>query len=46
MDYIPTYDEPDDETDNEQSDTKNVSDLESEGSADHKGQGLKILTPQ
>ena len=46
MNYVPTYDESDDKTGDEQLDTTDISDLESEESAEHKGQGLKILTPQ
>ena len=46
MNYVPTYDESDDKTGDEQSDTADMSDLENEKSAEHKGQGLKILTPQ
>ena len=46
MDYVPTYDESDDKTGDEQLDTTDMSDLESEESAEHKRQGLKILTPQ
>ena len=46
MDYVPTYDKSDNEVDNEQPDTTNVSDLESGESAENKGQGLKILAPE
>ena len=46
MDYVPTYDELDDERSDEQSDSADMSDLEPVISAKHKGQGLKILTPQ
>ena len=46
VNYVPTYDESDDKTGDEQSDTTDMSDLEDETSAEHKGQGLKILTPQ
>ena len=35
-----------DESDDEQPDTTDMSDLESEESAEHEGQGLKILIPQ
>ena len=46
MDYVPTYDKSDNEVDKEQPDTTNVSDLERGESAENKGQGLKILTPE
>ena len=46
MDYVPIYDESDDKTGDEQLDTTNMPDLESEETAEHKGQELKILTPQ
>ena len=46
MNYVPTYDESDDKTVDEHLDTTDMPDLESEESAEHKGQGLKILTPQ
>ena len=46
MDYAPTYDKPDDEADNEKSDTINVSDLEGEESAEERKKkeekGLRI----
>ena len=44
------YESANDKTDNEQSDTTNIPDLETEESAEQrrkqKGEGLKILTPQ
>ena len=50
MDYVPSYDESDDKRDDEQLDTTDMSDLESEESAERsrnqRGHGLKILTPQ
>ena len=46
MDYVAIYDESDDNTDDEQLDTTDIPDLKSEESIEHKGKGLKILTPQ
>ena len=45
MDYVPTYDESDDEIGDEQIDTTDMPDFKNEESAEQ-GQGLKILTPQ
>ena len=42
---LKTYNEADDKTDNEQRDTTDMPDLESEKSAEQRGQGIKILTP-
>ena len=46
MDYTRTYDKSDDKVDNEPPDATNVSDSESDESAEHKRQELKILTQQ
>ena len=50
MDYVPTYDKPDDDTGDEQLDTTDMPDLKSEESVaqrrKHKGHKLKILIPQ
>ena len=46
MDYVPTFDESDDKTGDKQPDTTEMPDLECEESAEHKGHGLKTLTPQ
>ena len=49
MNYVPNYDKPDGEANNEHSDTTNMPDLESEESAEQRRnqstKGLKILTP-
>ena len=50
MNYVPNYDKSDDEANNEQSDTTNMTDLESEECAEQRrnksAKGLKILTPE
>ena len=46
MDYVPTYNESDDKTGDEQPDTTDMPDLKGEESAEQQGQRLKILTPE
>ena len=46
MDYVLTNDKSDDESNNEQPDTTDTSDLGSEESAEQEAKGLKIFTPQ
>ena len=50
MNYVPTYDESDDKTGDEQLDTTDMPDLEGEESAEKRrnqsAKGLKMLTPE